>query len=194
MNRKRTARTTPLRHDLVALTLAAAASAIAVDANAASDIFAKIGSIKGESLDAKHKDQIEVLSWSWGIAGQKKKGAACGSEMTIEKYVDAASPELVTAAVLGNVISSAQISVRKAGGTQVDYLVISLNDVIVTSVASSAAIEFDRLQETMTLAYASATISYSRQNPDGTLGPPITGTVPASCASFGVGGGRFPPS
>jgi type VI secretion system secreted protein Hcp len=34
----------------------------------AADIFAKIGDIKGESLDAKHKDEVEVLSWSWGVA------------------------------------------------------------------------------------------------------------------------------
>ena len=34
----------------------------------ASDIFAKIGDIKGESVDAKHKDEIEVLSWSWGVS------------------------------------------------------------------------------------------------------------------------------
>ena len=33
----------------------------------AADIFAKIGDIKGESLDAKHKDEVEVLSWSWGV-------------------------------------------------------------------------------------------------------------------------------
>ena len=33
----------------------------------ASDIFAKIGDIKGESLDDKHKDEIEVLSFSWGV-------------------------------------------------------------------------------------------------------------------------------
>jgi type VI secretion system secreted protein Hcp len=32
----------------------------------AADIFARIGTIKGESQDAKHKDEIEVLSWSWG--------------------------------------------------------------------------------------------------------------------------------
>ena len=31
----------------------------------ASDIFAKIGDIKGESLDSKHKGEVEVLSWSW---------------------------------------------------------------------------------------------------------------------------------
>ena len=32
-----------------------------------SDIFAKLGDIKGESLDSKHKDEVEVLSWSWGV-------------------------------------------------------------------------------------------------------------------------------
>ena len=33
----------------------------------AASIFARIGTIKGESRDAKHKDEIEVLSWSWGL-------------------------------------------------------------------------------------------------------------------------------
>ena len=33
----------------------------------ASNIFAKLGDIKGESQDAKHKDEIEVLSFSWGL-------------------------------------------------------------------------------------------------------------------------------
>ena len=34
----------------------------------ATDIFAKLGDFKGESADAKHKDEIEVLSFSWGVA------------------------------------------------------------------------------------------------------------------------------
>ena len=33
----------------------------------ASDIFAKIGTIKGESTDAKHQGEIDVLSWAWGV-------------------------------------------------------------------------------------------------------------------------------
>src|SRR6476620_2245106 len=46
----------------------------------ASDIFAKIGDIKGESLDDKHKDEIEVLSWSWGVsnAGEMRGGSGGG--------------------------------------------------------------------------------------------------------------------
>ena len=34
----------------------------------AASIFARIGTIKGESHDARHKDEIEVLSWSWGLS------------------------------------------------------------------------------------------------------------------------------
>ena len=46
----------------------------------ASDIFAKIGDIKGESLDSKHKDEIEVLSYSWGVsnAGSMASGSGGG--------------------------------------------------------------------------------------------------------------------
>jgi hypothetical protein len=33
----------------------------------ASDIFAKLGDIKGETLDDKHKDEIEVLNYNLGL-------------------------------------------------------------------------------------------------------------------------------
>ena len=33
---------------------------------AAVDYFIKFDGIKGESTDAKHKDEIDVESWSWG--------------------------------------------------------------------------------------------------------------------------------
>lgn len=32
------------------------------------DMFIKIDGIKGESTDDKHKDEIDVLSWSWGMS------------------------------------------------------------------------------------------------------------------------------
>ena len=40
------------------------------------DTFAKIGDIKGESQDAKHKDEIEVLSWSWGVSNTAGRSRA----------------------------------------------------------------------------------------------------------------------
>ena len=47
-----------------------AAAIGATSAVAATDIFAKIGDIKGESADDKHRDEIEVLAWSWGLTAR----------------------------------------------------------------------------------------------------------------------------
>ena len=46
----------------------------------ASDIFAKIGDIKGESLDDKHKGEIEILSWSWGVTQSGTMSHGGGTE------------------------------------------------------------------------------------------------------------------
>lgn len=36
----------------------------------AHDIFLKINGIDGESKDATHQNEIEVLSWSWNVSQQ----------------------------------------------------------------------------------------------------------------------------
>ena len=66
----------------------------------ASDIFAKIGDIKGESLDDKHKDEVEVLSWSWGVSqsgsmahgGGGGEGKASFNDFNFTHHIDKASP------------------------------------------------------------------------------------------------------
>jgi hypothetical protein len=42
-------------------------------AGGAADIFAKIGDIKGESMDTAHKGEIEIQSYSWGVTPTRKK-------------------------------------------------------------------------------------------------------------------------
>ena len=44
----------------------------------ASDIFAKIGDIKGESADSKHKGEIDILSFSWGVTNSGTIGGGGG--------------------------------------------------------------------------------------------------------------------
>jgi len=41
----------------------------------ASDIFAKIGGIIGESLGDKHNNEIEVASWSWRLQRERRHHA-----------------------------------------------------------------------------------------------------------------------
>jgi len=91
----------------------------------AADIFAKIGDIKGESLDAKHKDEIEVLSFSWGVtnsaanaAGGVAAGKAIFQDLSIVHHVDKSSPQLMTACASGVHLKDATITCRKAGKGQ----------------------------------------------------------------------------
>ena len=53
---------------LVAAGLVATSIASSTSVVSASDMFLKITGVKGESQDSKHKDAIDVLSWSWGTS------------------------------------------------------------------------------------------------------------------------------
>ena len=113
----------------------------------ASDIFAKIGDIKGESLDTKHKDEIEVLSWSWGVkqsgtmayGGGGGEGKASFNDFNFTHHVDKASPVLMKACATGEHIKEATITVRKAGKGQQEFLIIKMNDILITSVNPSGS-------------------------------------------------------
>ena len=71
---------------------------------------AKHGDIQGEAQDDKHKNEIEVLSWSWGMQGKVSisTGAAAGKatmrELRIVKKVDKASTALMSALRTNEVI------------------------------------------------------------------------------------------
>jgi len=88
----------------------------------ASDIFAKIGDIKGESLDAKHKDEIEVLSYSWGVsnAGSMAHGSGGGEgkatfhDLSFVHKIDKSSPVLLQNCATGVHIKEATITDRKS--------------------------------------------------------------------------------
>jgi type VI secretion system secreted protein Hcp len=86
------------------------------------DIFAKIGDIKGESLDAKHKDEVEVLSWSWGVSqsgtgpagGGGGQGKANFHDFNFTHHIDKSSPLLMKVCATGTHIKEATITMRKA--------------------------------------------------------------------------------
>ena len=142
----------------------------------APDIFAKIGDIKGESVDSKHKDEIELLSWSWGVSrsvsGSGSGGAGTGkahfSDLSFTHKIDKASPLLLKACATGQHLKEATITRRKAGKGQQEFLVIKMNDVLVTSVADSDESGGDQM-ESVTLAFAKVDLEYRPQKPNGSL-------------------------
>src|SRR5436190_21130428 len=117
----------------------------------ASDIFAKLGDIKGEALDDKHKDEIEVLSYSWGVTNAGSMGYGSGGgegkatfhDLSFTHKIDKASPVLMQACATGVHLKEATITHRKAGKGQQEFLVIKMNDVIVTAIMDAESREGD---------------------------------------------------
>jgi len=144
-------------------------------------IFARIGDIKGESHDSRHPDEIEVLSWSWGLsqtptasrpgggAGGGRAGKPTVRDLTFTHHIDRSSPVLMKACATGEHLRDATITVRKAGSGQHDYLVITLRDVLVTSVSSSASAETGTTGEVVELSFARVDLEYKPQKADGSL-------------------------
>ena len=143
----------------------------------ASDIFAKIGDIKGESPDDKHKGEIEVLSWSWGVTqsgtmshgGGGGEGKASFNDFNFTHHIDKASPVLLKACATGEHIKEATFTVRKAGKGQQEFLIIKMNDIIITGVAPSGAGDGAATAEHVALQFAKVDLEYKPQKPDGSL-------------------------
>ena len=143
----------------------------------AMSIFARLGAIKGESQDARHKDEIDVLSWSWGVSQSGTAGHGGGGgagkvsfhDFTFTHHVDKASPPVMKACATGQHISDATITVRKAGQGQQEYLIIKMKDILVTSVSTSVSAEEGTTIESVVLAFAKVDLEYKPQKPDGSL-------------------------
>jgi type VI secretion system secreted protein Hcp len=143
----------------------------------ASDIFAKIGDIKGESFDDKHKGEIEVLSWSWGVTqsgtmghgGGGGEGKANFNDFNFTHHIDKASPVLLKACATGEHIKDATITVRKAGKGQQEFLIIKMSDVIITGVAPSGAGDGAATAEHVAIQFAKVDLEYKPQKQDGSL-------------------------
>lgn len=141
------------------------------------DMFIKIDDIKGETADDKHKDEIEVLSWNWGVsqAGAMHQGSGGGAgkvnihDLTFTKLVDRSTPNLLKNACLGTHLKTALLTVRKAGGTALEYVKITLTDLIITSV-SVGGTGGVMLSETVTINFAKVQFEYLPQKTTGGAG------------------------
>jgi len=139
------------------------------------DMFIQIGKIKGESIDKAHKDKIDVLAWSWGMSnsGSAHMGGGAGAgkvnvqDLSITKYIDKSSTDLMLAACNGKHFPDALLIVRKAGEKPVEYLKIKLTDVLITSVSTGGSGGEDRLTENVSLNFAKVNVDYTPQKQDG---------------------------
>jgi type VI secretion system secreted protein Hcp len=147
------------------------------------DYFLKIDGIAGESQDSKHKDEIELVSFSWGLtqaAGGPAVGAGVGAgrahfkEFQVVMHVSKASPSLFLASATGKHIKEANLSVRRAGakGQGIEYLKIKLSDLLVSSFDESGS--GDVPVESVAFNFGRIDVSYTQQQPGGVAGGAVT--------------------
>lgn len=139
------------------------------------DMFLKIKGVDGESVDKSHAKEIDISSWTWGMSQSgtthTARGGGAGKvsvrDITITKLADKATPNLMKACCTGKHFDEAVITVRKAGDTPLEYVTLTMKDVIISDVSVSGATGGDLVTEVLTLNFAEFSYVYVPQKKDG---------------------------
>ena len=160
----------------------AATAAIAGPAPALAETFLKLGDIKGESTDQKHKGEIEILSFTQSfintmstVGGGGGAGKVeCGA-ITMMKDIDLSSPQLLKTVATGQHIKDATITFRTGtakGGSE--YYVIKMQDIFVTELTQTDSADPNRIFEKLVINARSFEYKYSPVGIKGELGQPVS--------------------
>ena len=150
------------------------------------DIHIKIDTIGGQSQIKGFEGQIQVQSFSWNMSQTTSFGSSSGGgagrvnmgDLTFVHSVDKGTPKLMVACCTGAHLKDAILVCRKAGGdSAVDFMKITLTDVIVSSVSPSGSNDSDTPSEAVSLSFAEYKVEYQEQDNKGAKkgGPVIAG-------------------
>jgi type VI secretion system secreted protein Hcp len=139
----------------------------------ATDYFLKLDQIQGESEDANHKNEIQILSWSWGghqtssVAGPGGSGAGKVSlqDITVMTYFDKSTPKFFNSMCAGTHIKTGTMTAIKAGADGKPYLTVDFQELFVTSLNISASSEIPTCS--ISFSYNQIAIDYQTQNEQG---------------------------
>jgi type VI secretion system secreted protein Hcp len=146
------------------------------------DYFLKLDGIPGESQDDKHKDEIDIESWSWGQinSGAHAGGGAGGGagkvsmqDFNFTMKINKASPKLFLACATGQHIKEATLTCRKAGKDQQEYLKIKFNDLLVSNYQTGGSAGDIIPSDQIALNFSKIEFNYAPQKSDGTLDSPV---------------------
>ena len=152
------------------------------------DYFLKLGDIKGESQDDKHRDEMQVESWSFGLSQAGSFGAGSGGgsgkvsfeEINFMMRSNVATPRVFVASATGEHIEKAVLTCRKSGGKLEDFFVITMSDVVVSRLRINGPDgnpESRDIQpyDQFSLSFARIELAYKGQDSKGSLGAAVKG-------------------
>jgi type VI secretion system secreted protein Hcp len=158
------------------------------------EVHLDMGKIQGESQSKAHPNEIEVVSFSWGLSNtavrsaqgdSTKGGKASVGEIALVKHTDKSSPFLVLAVTGCQTFPTATLSLSKSTGGKKpeDYFIFKMTNVYVSSLQLSSPSAGALGTETITLNFQKVTLDYRMQNDMGIL-------VSAATATYDLGQGK----
>ena len=148
-------------------------------------MFLKLDGVDGESTDAKHKDEIDIESFSWGLANPSSAtsgGGGGAGKVSVQDFhfvmrQNVASPKLILACATGEHIKKATLTVRKAGKEQQEYLKVTMEDLLVSSYQTGGSAAEPIPTDQFSLNFSKVEYSYSPQSATGALGSPVVASI-----------------
>ena len=147
------------------------------------DMFLKLEGkpVDGEALDKEHRDEIDILAWSFGVSnsgtmhvgGGGGAGKANFQDVSFTCWYEKSTNKVMKLCATGEHIETATLTCRKAGGTPLEYIIYTFKKCIVSSISTGGSGGEDRLTVNFTLNFSEFETSYVPQKPDGTGETPI---------------------
>ncbi len=139
------------------------------------DYFLKLEGIEGESQDEKHKNEIQILSWSWGASNVSSVSGTGGSgagkvdlsDFSIMTNFDKSTPKFFKSVTKGTHIATGTMSAIKAGADGKPYLKVEFKELFVSGLQLSASGEIPTVS--LSFSYNEIKIDYSMQNEQGNM-------------------------
>lgn len=141
--------------------------------------YLKLPDIDGESRRADHEGEIDIIGTNWSmsqpatqqIGSGRVKSRAVIQPITLTKLYDAASPYIALACMQAKPFDEVVITFRKdSGDAHLDYLAITLTNVIITDYKTLAAPTDEEITELVSLAFEKIKVKYTVQADDHSKG------------------------
>lgn len=144
----------------------------------ATDMFLRVEGATGESHDSNHKGWTEIKSFSWGASqpgnmgsgGGGGAGKVCFNDLLINAVIDKSTAAILKHCSNGKHITKVEVSICKAGGKQVEYARITLEEVLVTAVQFTGTPDDEAIGVTYAFQAARVKQQYWEQGASGAKG------------------------
>jgi type VI secretion system secreted protein Hcp len=135
----------------------------------------RAGKVKGEARSTGHTDDIVVAGWHWGLSSSSAIGSTMATSrrsytaLTVIKGIDSATTALMSALATNDEVKEAKLTMRKAGGDQEDFFVITLKGARITALSHEADSTGDT-RETLAITFTEVEVEYRNQRGSGQRG------------------------